>query len=57
MAVFLLIHIPVHRPHFSGEGISEEMETFFPFFLIVSNLLLKESRAAGLGFCKGGDKL
>lgn len=30
---------------------------FFPFQLFVSNVFLKESRAAGLGFCRGGDKL
>lgn len=29
----------------------------FPFQSFVSNVFLKESRAAGLGFCKGGDKL
>lgn len=33
------------------------MGPFFPFSPLVSNSLLKESRAADLGFCKGGDKI
>lgn len=49
-------HASAQASLFEGE-VAEEMGPFFSFGPLVSNSFLRESRAAGLGFCKGGDKI